>query len=307
MNTTNLGLVLNQTISIGWFAFLIILVIYFVAFLLDSIAWAITMVKTPLKFGLVRQTFNVRLIGEALNNTLPVGGVGGEPVKAFLMKSHYGLEYSDGTASLILAKTINMISLCIFMFLGFLIVIFSETLPMYFKQVSLVGLSITCVLTGLLVIAQRTNTILNFINSATGLIGPIRAYKAINFVETCGNILLDFYKSHLGRLYVAVTLALANWFLGVIEVYYAMAFLGVPVTLSEAYVIESVAQMVRMGTFFIPMSIGAQEGAFLLVVSAVTGSNTTGLALGLIRRARELLWIILGYSVGLVYSFKSKK
>ena len=81
-----------------------------------------------------------------------------------------------------------------------------------------------------------------------------------------------------------------------------MGLLGVPVSFSEAYIIESVAQMVRMGTFFIPMSIGAQEGALLLIVNTVTGSASAGLALGIIRRLREFIWIAFGFLIGIKYS-----
>ena len=46
----------------------------------------------------------------------------------------------------------------------------------------------------------------------------------------------------------------------------------------DAWIIEAVAQLVRTGTFFIPASIGAQEGAFMLVCAAMTGSPALGVA-----------------------------
>ena len=81
-----------------------------------------------------------------------------------------------------------------------------------------------------------------------------------------------------------------------------MYFLGAPISLGDAFIIESVTQMVRMGTFFIPMSLGAQEGAFFLLAQSVTGSGTIGLALGVVRRLREIIWIIVGFLVGLIFT-----
>ena len=59
------------------------------------------------------------MVGESFNAVIPAGGMGGEPVKTVMLKTHYGVDYREGTASLILAKTINMIALVIFLIGGF--------------------------------------------------------------------------------------------------------------------------------------------------------------------------------------------
>jgi hypothetical protein len=65
------------------------------------------------------------------------------------------------------------------------------------------------------------------------------------------------------------------------------------------------AQLVRAGTSFIPASIGAQEGALVLASTAMTGSGTVGMALSVIRRFRELIWIIGGLGLWWLYSFNN--
>ena len=74
----------------------------------------------------------------------------------------------------------------------------------------------------------------------------------------------------------------------------------------DAWIIESVAQMVRTGTFFIPASIGAQEGAFMVISGAITGSPSLGLAVGIVRRLREIIWIGCGFAFGAIYSLRSE-
>ena len=66
----------------------------------------------------------------------------------------------------------------------------------------------------------------------------------------------------------------------------------------EAWLIETVAQLVRAGTFFIPASLGATEAAMVLVYEALVGAPSLGFAVALIRRARELLWIAWGLWLG---------
>ena len=72
----------------------------------------------------------------------------------------------------------------------------------------------------------------------------------------------------------------------------------IPVTLAEAWLIETVAQLVRVGTFFIPASLGATEVAMVLLYEALVGAPSLGFAVALIRRARELLWIAWGLWLG---------
>jgi uncharacterized membrane protein YbhN (UPF0104 family) len=75
------------------------------------------------------------------------------------------------------------------------------------------------------------------------------------------------------------------------------------VTLSEAWIIEAIAQLVRSGAFFIPGGLGVQEGAFMIVIEAMTGQGVLGLAVAVIRRFREIVWIAWGILLGGFSSF----
>ena len=108
---------------------------------------------------------------------------------------------------------------------------------------------------------------------------------------------ITFYKDHCQRTGYAFILAFSNWVLGAAEIFITMHFLGYPVSLVHAWIIESIAQLVRTATFFIPASIGAQEGAFLIIGTAVTGSPTVGFTMAIVRRAREIIWVTWGLLV----------
>ena len=82
-----------------------------------------------------------------------------------------------------------------------------------------------------------------------------------------------------------------------------MQFLGHPISLIDAWIIESVAQLVRAGTFFIPASIGVQEGAFVIIGAAMSGSPTIGFAIAVVRRIREIIW--MGWGIFVFYFLKS--
>jgi hypothetical protein len=59
------------------------------------------------------------MVGEAFNYTIPAGGMGGEPVKAVLLKRYFDIDYDDTIASLVMVKTINLIALIGFLSIGF--------------------------------------------------------------------------------------------------------------------------------------------------------------------------------------------
>jgi uncharacterized membrane protein YbhN (UPF0104 family) len=100
-----------------------------------------------------------------------------------------------------------------------------------------------------------------------------------------------FYRHHRRRLVLSMGYAMSNWLLGVAELYLILSLIGQPVSWSDALVIEAAVQMIRTAAFFIPAGIGAQEGALMLACGAIYGSPNVGIAVALVRRFRELIWI----------------
>ena len=62
----------------------------------------------------------------------------------------------------------------------------------------------------------------------------------------------------------------------------------------SAISIGALSVFIKGTTFFIPGSLGAQDGGNLLLLSAFGYSDVTGITFALLRRFRELVWIGLG-------------
>lgn len=295
--------VADQVARIG-FGFLVILAIYLVAFAIDSVTWQMTIPSIPLNGLWAYRIWKLRMVGEAFNTVMPGGGMGGEPVKAVLLKKHYGVGFREGTASLILAKTINMMALVAFLVVGFVLMIGGTSLPMPYETVAAAGLVGLGVAVALFFVIQRFG-----VTSLTGKwLSRWRVTRrikdALHHIHDMDQRLIGFYTKARGRFAVACALAFANWLLGVAEVYCALMLLGYPVSWADAWIVEAAAQLVRTGAFFIPAAIGAQEGTFLLVCGAITGSPTLGVSVAIIRRLREIIWIVWGFAIGSLYSLK---
>jgi len=76
-----------------------------------------------------------------------------------------------------------------------------------------------------------------------------------------------------------------------------MYLLGVDLSFSDVWIIEALAQLIKVGSFFIPLSIGAQEGGFIIIFSAMGLPPGMGLTLSFVRRIRELIWVGLGLAL----------
>jgi uncharacterized membrane protein YbhN (UPF0104 family) len=82
---------------------------------------------------------------------------------------------------------------------------------------------------------------------------------------------------------------LLGWLIGTAEVWIALRFMGIPVSVNEAVVIESLVQAVRGAAFAIPGALGAQEAGLILLCGMFAIPPEQALALSLIKRAADLI------------------
>lgn len=301
---TDLAEVADLIGRVGPIGLLTVMAVYFAVFSIDTLTWQMAIPSVPLNLSWLCRFWQVRLVGEAFNVVMPAGGMGGEPVKAVMLKKHYGIGYGEGMASIILGRTINMLSLIPFFAVGFLFMLISPTLGLPYKVTGGVGILGFIVATGIVFGVQWLP--LSAWAAKWPGDGAIAQFvvNSIEHLRAMEDRFIRFYTHHHARFGFAVLLSLLQWCVGALEVYYALYFLGHPVSLGDAVMIEAVAQLIRAGTFFIPANIGAQEGGFLIMCTAITGSPALGLATALLRRFRELIWIVSGFALGLLYSVR---
>ena len=65
--------------------------------------------------------------------------------------------------------------------------------------------------------------------------------------------------------------------------------MDIPVTIADAWLLESLILAIRAAAFFVPGAVGVQEGAFVLLGAVIGISPEVALALSLIKRVRELV------------------
>ncbi len=294
--------VARQVAQVGASGILAVVLLYAVTFGADVAGWQLTLSNVPLDLRWLGRLYGVRMLGEAFNNVTPFAAMGGEPVKAYILKAHYGIGYRDSGVSLILAKTVILLALVLFLTIGFWMLAPTDGLHASHKTIAWIGylgLGLGIVLFYLIQRFRAASWLGRYLG-ASAL--ALRLSKILSVIHEVDDRLARFYTEQRGRFAGAFLLALANWLLGVTEVYLVMWLLGHPISFTDAWIIESLAQLVRAGTPFIPGSLGAQEGTLTLACAAITGNPGVGLALSFVRRARELIWVLGGLGLWWTYS-----
>jgi hypothetical protein len=292
--------------EIGILGVLSVLAVYFVGFLIDTASWHLTIEQLGGRFGRLYDLWKIRMVGEAFNMATPLGTIGGEPIKAALLKNILNVTYDQGFASLLLAKTINLIALVAYLCIGYGLILVSPQFSITFKYSA--GFGLLAFSAGILgfYCVQRffslSQTGGTFIYSRFGK--PL--LKWFDGMKSFEHELLLFYSGAYGRFSRATSLAFLNWIVGTAEVFVIASFLGSPISIWEAWILESAVQLTRAATFFIPLSLGTQEGALFMVTASITGDGTFGIAISFVKRLREIVWIAWGFAIGWHMPFTSK-
>lgn len=279
--------------------------VFFVLFAFDALMWLALVPELPRTFGWYRRLLRVRLVGEAFNLVVPAGGFGGEPLKAVLLKSHYGVGYRESSAGLVLARIQSLIGQFLFVAAAVVVMAVATDLPALYQTSAWVGLAVLAGMTAGFIVTPKlrlSSRLGRRFGDKRWAQAAARSLAAIEAVEDKVNV---FARAHRARYVASITLATLRWTLGTAEMWLAMHLLGHPVTLAEALVLEGLLQLARSVSFFIPANLGTQDGAVALAAAAMTGVAAAGLGAALLRRVREVIFIALGFAIGGWYSLRT--
>lgn len=275
---------------LAWWQFALLCLPHAVVLALDSLGWRYAFARDRVPFGTL---LAARAAGEAVNVVTALGAMGGEPVKAWLVRRHAG--WAESVPAVIVAKTTITAAQALFLVVGIGVAAVLGPRPPALLGAMLWLLLVEVVAVGGFVLGQvgglvgRAGRLL----AALGLGGGDRARR----VE---DDLRRFYRSQPRRLAWSVGFHLAGWLLGAVETFLILLALGVPASLPTALVIEALGSAVRFATFLVPASLGALEGANAAAFTALGLGADRGLAYSVVRRGRQAVWILVGLGLILV-------
>jgi uncharacterized protein (TIRG00374 family) len=255
--------------------------------LFDTLGWRYAFLRDGVSF---RALVVSRLAGEAFNMTTPTAALGGEAVKAWLLRGHVPLDAT--LSSVIVAKTTITIAQGLYLLLGIVVAwrtVLTGSLLLY-GMVWL--LTLEAVALALFVLVQ-TRGLLGWTGRLLGRLGVQAARGGVSLGRV-DDALGQFYRTAPGRLILSIVFHFLAWLLGSLETWLILGFLGAEVSLATATVIEAFGTAIKVATFLIPASLGVLEGGFVATFVALGLSSTTAVSFGLVRRIREGVWIAIG-------------
>jgi uncharacterized membrane protein YbhN (UPF0104 family) len=257
----------------------------------DTLGWRFAFARDAVPFHAL---LTARLAGEAFNTTTPTASVGGEAVKAWLLRPRIPLD--DSLPSVIIAKTTITIAQGLFLLCGILLA--WPALP----EGSLLLRAMTWLLVAEIIgvagfVAVQIYGVMAGGGHLLGRLG-LTAVSGAADLPSVDTALAFFYRRQPGRLLLSVGWHFVGWVLSGVEIYVILLCLGTPVPLITCMIIEACSTAIRFATFFMPGgSFGALEGGHVVTFVALGLEAGTGLSFSVVRRLREAAWVGAGLVV----------
>jgi uncharacterized protein (TIRG00374 family) len=281
---------------LGPAALLVILIPSLVMYAIEAYGWKVTLGASARAVPFWR-LLAIRTAGEVVNMTTPTAYLGGEPLKAYLLKNH-NVPIAEGAASVVIAKTTMTIAEVVYILMGialgfWILGMGSSAGQTVAAALMSVGL-LVCSIAGFVFIQRRGlfASILATVRKFGLRIGFLEGQEA--HLRSIDQTILNFYNHHQRAFFTSTGVYFFGWMVEALEVFVIIYFLDGPVSLLSAVSIGALAVFIKGGTFFIPGSLGAQDGGNLLLLRAFGYSDVIGITFALLRRFRELVWIGIG-------------
>ena len=210
------------------------------------------------------------MVGEAFNLIVPAATFGGEPVKAVILKRHHGIGYAEGGASVIMQRSIVLLSMILFFAVGVALMLADGRLPRSQELLALAGW--TALSLGVLgffavqrwAVASQIARLFGRWSRSRGLQRLLRQIEAVE------QHFQAFYARRPGAFAAALAATFGAWLLAAAEVKLVLFFLGQHIAWAEAWMLASLVELLRAGFFFIPAGLGAMEVGFVVLVQALS-------------------------------------
>ena len=240
--------------------------------------------------------FKQTIAGFAVSYVTPSVRLGGEPLRAYMLKKECNVNLKTGATTIILDKFVELTGSIIFGIAGLALLTAIPGVP-FFTKIFLAFLLILT-LFGLFILYYRT---LKNKESFSYLFKLLRFYKIKkikNFVYVLREIELKmakFFQNHKKEFIASFFYYFLYGFLIILEFKFLLLSFGIRATITE--IILSLTVLGIVNFIPVPAALGfleaGQSGLFFLLKK----QGSIGFALSLIIRLRNLLFVAIGFSL----------
>jgi putative membrane protein len=230
----------------------------------------------------------LRWIRESINSLLPVAGVGGDLVGARLIHKA-GVPGTEAAASIVVDITIGAAAQLLFVLAGVLALLARSNVDAAsdVARSALIGVGVFAAGIAGFVLVQHNSMFSLFARLARRIAPHEWLTEFEGHASAVDGAVTAIYRKPLAFIR-ANALRLAGCAAGAGEVWLVMYFLSKPLSLKDAFILESLSSGVRAAAFMVPGALGAQEGSIVLFGALFGLPADMALAISLTKRVREL-------------------
>jgi len=238
--------------------------------------------------------FGAYLAGDSVNYLAPVP-VAGEPLRIHLLSD--AAPTRELVASLTAHKHAALLSQCTFIALGVALALAGFPLSPGARAAALAGVFLMLVFVALMSWGLWRGSfalLVRFFSRFRWLSRLARLEEAAAQVD---GLVQELYGRSHGRVVAAVALSFLGWCGGFLETWLVLELVARGASWQTAFAIEALAMALNNAFLFVPARVGASEGVRVGVFVLLGLTAAQGAAYGLVRRARELVWVVPGLVV----------
>lgn len=279
--------ILSTMAVLGWHA-IPILFLYVVYQVMRAIAFRLSLPR-PREFPFLDALW-IRLSGDAVRALTFTGPFLGEPTKAWLLKRR-GLTLSAGFAATLTAAIINLLLGAVMGTAGLLYLLRYGGMPPPAARMAngLVWMNVGFLVIVAVAVATRTyliGIVLDRLSRAGILRGRLKPdISAVNRME---DMLLGILHDRPAQAGAILLAELGGQVALVLELAWILNALDMATPATSALIIESATKFITVVFFFVPLQMGASEGAYAVVFDALGLSAAVGFSVSFFRRFRSL-------------------
>jgi hypothetical protein len=308
LRSADLGRVVELVRSLGWRLPLLLLPNLAVT-LIEAVAWwrSFALLGSRPRFS---SLVGVRLVVEAVMLGLPSGALISESLQPWLLKHRCGVPFETAVVASVGRKFFVVVSHGLVLAFATLLTwpllarVSKETIGRAGLPWLLLGVSafmiatfgVGLALSGRARVGERTRAGLDRVGGRW--LGSWLERNALRF-QRADDHLLDFFERERGALALPMLLYSAGWLVRGVETFVFLRLLGLNVQLEAALVIETAIIVVRSVAVPVPAGLGVQDVGYVLCLRAlgVPEATTVGTAFVLLKRGKDLFWILLGFAL----------
>lgn len=240
--------------------------------------------------------FWARLASYAVNTATPSGTIGGEVVRASLLRRAPAIE---NVTAISVDRLADTLSDCTFGACGLVVVLSHAGFPAAARLGLLAAALLLTVGVGAFFVLQRRGRLGRVL--AGGRLGERlakngRGQRLVHRMHALDRRLHAFHADHPRALWRAFGLHLVATSIAAVQIAAFLAGAGIPPVAWTVIEIFLVSIGLDLFSFFVPARLGAQEGARMVAVALADLPARLGLVLSLVLRIEQLTWALIGFA-----------